>query len=200
MAFIANPELRPDDHAFQEQDTQPALVVTTDALRDRFARSGIVDPGELWAEANQAKPAAYEPLIGDALAYGTYTSGTTGAPKAALHRHGDVWAFIDAMCRNALRLSPDDVGLSIARVYFAYGLGNSVWFPLATGSSAVISRSPLGAESAANLSERFSPSVLYGVPTFLARVADTCAADAFRSLRCVVSPQARHLSSAWPSD
>ncbi|WP_373188772.1 beta-ketoacyl synthase N-terminal-like domain-containing protein, partial [Mycobacterium marinum] len=187
VAFISNPELRPDDHTFQEQDTQPALVVTTDALRDRFARSGIVDPGELWAEANQAKPAAYEPLTGDALAYGTYTSGTTGAPKAALHRHGDVWAFIDAMCRNALRLTPDDVGLSIARMYFAYGLGNSVWFPLATGSSAVISRSPLGAESAANLSERFSPSVLYGVPTFLARVADTCAADAFRSLRCVVS-------------
>ncbi|BBX60530.1 hypothetical protein MSHO_58750 [Mycobacterium shottsii] len=56
-------------------------------------------------------------------AYGTYTSGTTGAPKAALHRHGDVWAFIDAMCRNALRLTPDDVGLSIARMYFAYALG-----------------------------------------------------------------------------
>ena len=72
-------------------------------------------------------------------------------------------------------------------MYFAYGLGNSVWFPLATGSSSIISPMPVSADLAAELSAKFAPSVLYGVPSFLARVADTTSPDSFRSLRCVVS-------------
>jgi fatty acid CoA ligase FadD22 len=91
------------------------------------------------------------------------------------------------MCRNALRLTPSDIGLSSARMYFAYGLGNSVWFPLATGGCAVTSSLPVSAEVAAELCATFEPSVLYGVPTFFARVVDYCSPDSFRSVRCVVS-------------
>jgi 4-hydroxyphenylalkanoate synthase len=72
-------------------------------------------------------------------------------------------------------------------MYFAFGLGNSVWFPLATGGSAVINPLPMSAQAAAELSARFQPSMLYGVPTFFARVVDECSPDSFRSLRCVVS-------------
>ncbi|MBS2091089.1 AMP-binding protein, partial [Klebsiella pneumoniae] len=94
-------------------------------------------------------PGGYEPMGGDALAYATYTSGTTGPPKAAIHRHADPLTFVDAMCRKALRLTPEDTGLCSARMYFAYGLGNSVWFPLATGGSAVINSAPVTPEAAA---------------------------------------------------
>ncbi len=187
VAFLANPDLHPRDHVFQERDIQPALVVTTVALRDRFQRSGVVDATELLSAATRVEPTNYEPVSGDTVAYATYTSGTTGAPKAAMHRHADVSTFVDAMCRTAVRLTSQDIGLSSARMYFAYGLGNSVWFPLATGGSAVINRVPLSAEMAAELSSTFKPSLLYGVPTFFARVVDSCAADSFRSLRCVVS-------------
>ncbi|CAM4397418.1 p-hydroxybenzoic acid--AMP ligase FadD22 [Mycobacterium basiliense] len=187
VAFLANPELHRDDHAFQERDTEPALVVTTGALCDRFRPSGVVEAAELLSEATRVEPAEYESLDGDALAYATYTSGTTGPPKAAIHRHADPLTFVEAMCHQALRLTAQDVGLCSARMYFAYGLGNSVWFPLATGGCAVISPSPVGAEAAAMLSARFEPSVLYGVPNFFARVVDACSADSFRSLRCVVS-------------
>jgi 4-hydroxybenzoate adenylyltransferase len=187
MAFLANPELHRDDHAFQERDTEPALVVTTGALCDRFAPSGVVDAAELASDATRVAPGDYEPVSGDALAYATYTSGTTGRPKAAIHRHADVFAFVEAMCCNALRLTSQDIGLCNARMYFAYGLGNSVWFPLATGSSAVVNSLPVSAEMAATLSARFEPSVLYGVPNFFARVVDACSPDSFRSLRCLVS-------------
>ncbi|WP_191497899.1 AMP-binding protein, partial [Mycobacterium simulans] len=187
LVFIANPELRPEDHAFVERDTEPALVVTSGALHGRFQRSTVVDPAELLSDATRAEPADFENLSGDAVAYATYTSGTTGPPKAAVHRHADVFTYVDAMCRTALRLAPEDVGLSSARMYFAYGLGNSVWFPLATGSSAVINSSPISSEVAAKLCERYRPSVLYGVPTFFARVVDTCFPDSFQSLRCIVS-------------
>ncbi len=187
IAFLANPELHREDHAFQERDTEPALVVTSGALRDRFQPSGVVEAAELLADATRVGPGDYEPVGSDALAYATYTSGTTGPPKAAIHRHADPLTFIDAMCNKALRLTPQDIGLCSARMYFAYGLGNSVWFPLATGGSAVINPLPVSPEVAATLSARFEPSVLYGVPTLFARVVDTCSPDSFRSLRCVVS-------------
>ena len=187
VAFLANPELHREDHAFQERDTEPALVITSDPLLDRFQPSGVVEAGELLSDGTRVGPGDYEPVSSDALAYATYTSGTTGPPKAAIHRHADVFAFVEAMCSNALRLTPKDIGLSSARMYFAYGLGNSVWFPLATGGSAVTNLLPVSAEAAAKLSARFEPSVLYGVPTFFARVVDTCRPDSFRSLRCVVS-------------
>jgi 4-hydroxyphenylalkanoate synthase len=187
LAFLANPELHREDHAFQERDAEPALVVTSGALRDRFQRSCVVEAAELLSAATRVEPGDYEPVSSDAPAYATYTSGTTGAPKAAMHRHADVLTFVDAMCRKALRLTPQDTGISSARMSFAYGLGNSVWFPLATGGSAVISLLPVSAEVAADLSARFEPSVLYGVPTFFARIVDQCCADSFRSLRCVVS-------------
>jgi 4-hydroxybenzoate adenylyltransferase len=187
MAFLANPELDREDHAFQERDAEPALVITSGPLCDRFHPSGVVEAGELLSDSTRVEPGDYEPVSSDAFAYATYTSGTTGPPKAAIHRHADVMAFVDAMCHRALRLTPQDIGLSSARMYFAYGLGNSVWFPLATGGSAVTNLLPVSAEVAAELSARFEPSVLYGVPTFFARVVDNCSPDSFRSLRCVGS-------------
>ncbi|OSC40423.1 p-hydroxybenzoic acid--AMP ligase FadD22 [Mycobacterium decipiens] len=187
VAFLANPELHREDHAFVERDTEPALVVTTGSLLGRFKPSGVVDVAELMSESTRVDPGDYASVESDAHAYATYTSGTTGPPKAAIHRHADPFTFVDAMCRKALRLTPQDIGLSSARMYFAYGLGNSVWFPLATGGSAVINPMPVSAEVGATLCERFEPSVLYGVPTFFARVVDECSPDSFQSLRCLVS-------------
>jgi 4-hydroxyphenylalkanoate synthase len=187
LAFLANPDLHLEDHAFQERDTEPALVVTSGHLRARFQRSRVVEAAELLSDADHVEPGGYAAVSGEAVAYATYTSGTTGPPKAAIHRHSDVSTFIDAVCRRALQLTPQDTGLSSARMYFAYGLGNSVWFPLATGSSSVINILPVSADLSAELSAKFTPSILYGVPTFFARVVETCSPDAFRSLRCVVS-------------
>jgi 4-hydroxyphenylalkanoate synthase len=187
VVFLANTELNRRDHSFAENDTAPALVITSGALLDRFRESTVADAAELIAAAGQAEPADYEQLDGDAPAYATYTSGTTGAPKAAIHRHSDVWAYVEAMCDRALHLTPQDTGLCSAPMYFAYGLGNSVWFPLATGSSAVIIKRPVTAEATAELSAAFGASVLYGVPTFFARIIDACSPESFRALRCVVS-------------
>jgi len=123
-------------------------------------------------DATGAPTAECESVPADAAAYATYTSGTTGAPRAAIHRHADPLTFVEAMCRNALMLSAQDIGLSSARMYFAYGLGNSVWFPLATGGSAIINTLPVTAEAAAEQCNHFKPSVLYGVPTFFSRIVE----------------------------
>ena len=62
IAFLANPELHREDHAFQERDTEPALVVTSGALRDRFQPSGVVEAAELLADATRVGPGDYEPV------------------------------------------------------------------------------------------------------------------------------------------
>lgn len=104
LAFLANPELNREEHAFLQRDTEPALVVTSGALRDRFQRSGVVGAEELLSDATEVEPGEYEPVTSNALAYATYTSGTTGPARAAIHRHADVLTFVDAMCRQALQL------------------------------------------------------------------------------------------------
>ena len=82
LAFLVNPELHTEDHAFAERDTEPALVVTSGALRARFGRSRVVEAEELLSDATRVEPGDYEPVSSAALAYATYTSGTTGPPKA----------------------------------------------------------------------------------------------------------------------
>jgi acyl-coenzyme A synthetase/AMP-(fatty) acid ligase/acyl carrier protein len=163
VVFLANPDVHREEHAFQERDV------------------------DLLVEATGAAMAECEPVTAHAPAYATYTSGTTGAPRAAIHRHADPLTFVEAMCGRALMLSTRDIGLSSARMYFAYGLGNSVWFPLATGGSAIINNSPVTAEAAAEQCRHFKPSVLYGVPTFFSRIVERCSPEAFESLRCLVS-------------
>ena len=55
IAFLANPEFHLEDHAFQERDTEPALVVTSGALRDRFQRSCVVEAEELLSDATRSR-------------------------------------------------------------------------------------------------------------------------------------------------
>ena len=62
-----------------------------------------------------------------------YTSGTTGTPKAAIHRHGDIKAVCDTYARSVLGIGPDDVCYSVPKLFFAFGLGNALFFPLERG-------------------------------------------------------------------
>ncbi len=62
-------------------------------------------------------------------AYAQYTSGTTGLPKAALHRHSDPSGYYTPMS-HVLQFQPDDVLYSISKIYFAYGFGNTIVFRL----------------------------------------------------------------------
>jgi acyl-coenzyme A synthetase/AMP-(fatty) acid ligase len=76
----------------------------------------------------------------DSPAFWLYTSGTTGRPKAAMHRHGAVRVVGESYGTQVLGIRPDDRCLSSTKAFFAYGLGNSVLFPLAAGAAAVLER------------------------------------------------------------
>ena len=106
----------------------------------------------------------------DEPAFWLYTSGTTGTPKAAMHRHGAVQVVCETYGRRVLGIRPDDRCLSAAKAFFAYGLGNSVLFPLSAGAASVLlpaaSRPDLVAETAA----KHGATLFFGGPTFFANM------------------------------
>jgi benzoate-CoA ligase family protein len=73
----------------------------------------------------------------DDMAFWLYSSGSTGPPKAVVHRHADILATCECYARPVLGITSDDVVFSSTKMFHAYGLGNSLSFPLSVGATSV---------------------------------------------------------------
>lgn len=149
--------------------------------------------GHLWSDLLAAgeTDASDLPPFGswpDSPALWLYTSGTTGMPKAAMHRHVDIRFVAERYGQQVLDIGPNDVCLSVAKLFFAYGCGNSMFFPLSVGASVVLeSARPTPEVFAARLQEH-RPTLFFGVPTFYAGLlASDVPDDCFASVRQGVS-------------
>ena len=97
-----------------------------------------------------------------------YSSGSTGAPKAAVHRHRDMVVTSQRFGVETLGIREDDVFYSEAKLFFAYGLGNNLTFPLWVGATAVLNDKRPGPANSFPLIEQFRPTLYFGVPTLYA--------------------------------
>jgi benzoate-CoA ligase family protein len=124
----------------------------------------------------------------DSPAFWLYTSGTTGRPKAAMHRHGAVAAVCDTYGSQVLGIRPDDRCLSVAKAFFAYGLGNSLLFPLSVGACAVLEPSPARPDVMAERVAAYGATLFFGSPTFFANMLRAgLPSDALAGVRLAVS-------------
>ena len=133
---------------------------------------------------------APEPVGRDAPAFWLYSSGSTGHPKGCVHLQHDMAVCADAYARGVLGIEASDRCLSVAKLFFAYGLGNSMYFPLAVGATAILWPGAVAPPIVYDLIERFRPTLFFSVPThyamLLAHQRESGEFD-LSSIRCAVS-------------
>ena len=101
----------------------------------------------------------------DEAAFWLYSSGSTGMPKGVRHLHSSLAATAETYAQKVLGIREDDVGLSAAKLFFAYGLGNALTFPMSVGAATILnSERPTPATMFA-LMNKYHPSIFFGVPT-----------------------------------
>ncbi|MGO9080464.1 MAG: benzoate-CoA ligase family protein [Streptosporangiaceae bacterium] len=138
------------------------------------------------ADAAAARAAA--PTLADSPAFWLYTSGTTGTPKAAMHRHGSLRSTALTYAAEVLGIGPDDVCYSAAKLFFAYGLGNTLTFPLSAGARTVLDRARANPARLASVLTRVRPTLFFAAPsTYAAMLAAGLPDDTFASVRLAVS-------------
>jgi benzoate-CoA ligase family protein len=138
--------------------------------------------------------AAYPPdesvydTTADSPAFWLYTSGTTGTPKGAMHRHESIRVVCETYAAQVLGITPSDRCLSAAKAFFAYGLGNSVLFPLSVGAACVLLPSPSRPDLIAETAVKHGATLFFGGPTFFANMLRAgLPADALGGVRLAAS-------------
>src|SRR6266496_3533785 len=120
--------------------------------------------------ADLAAARGAEPTLADSPAFWLYTSGTTGTPKAAMHRHASIQVVCETYGTQVLGIRPGDRCLSAAKAFFAYGLGNSLLFPLSAGAAAILEPAPARPQVVAERAAQFGATLFFAGPTFFANM------------------------------
>jgi benzoate-CoA ligase len=145
-----------------------------------------------WIAAERTAAAA-APTTCDDVCFWLYSSGSTGHPKGAVHLHADLIHTAELYARPVLGIEEGDVVFSAAKLFFAYGLGNALTFPLAVGATAILmAERPTPAAIFKRLVEH-RPTIFYGVPTLYAALlaaADAPAREALALRRCASAGEA----------
>ena len=103
--------------------------------------------------------------VSDEVAFWLYTSGSTGDPKGVKHVHSNLMATARLFGQDVLGIRQDDVVHSAAKLFFAYGLGNAMTFPLSVGATAVLLPQRPTPDGVLAIMRRHRPSIFYGVPS-----------------------------------
>ncbi|MGH3950419.1 MAG: benzoate-CoA ligase family protein [Pseudonocardiaceae bacterium] len=146
--------------------------------------------GHRWDELLGAGDSGIEPYRtwADSPALWLYTSGTTGTPKAAMHRHIDIRLVAENYAQQVLGITAEDRCLSVAKLFFAYGIGNSMFFPLSVGATALLEPARPSPQLFAERATRDKATLLFGTPSFFGPLlASDIADDAFSTVRQGVS-------------
>ncbi len=128
------------------------------------------------------------PTTADSPAFWLYTSGTTGTPKGAMHRHGSVRVVCETYGSQVLGITPEDRCLSAAKAFFAYGLGNSILFPMSVGAATVLEPTPSRPEIMAERARFHAATLFFAGPTFFSNMLRAgLPADALAGVRLAAS-------------
>jgi benzoate-CoA ligase len=179
-----NTLLQPDDYAYVLADSGARLAVVSRPLFDRFAAGMALGewPGRLVVQgsgddghceldeliARPPVPLAAAMTSPDAPAFWLYSSGSTGRPKGVIHRHASLAHTADRFAGQVLGMREDDVVYSASKLFFAYGLGNALTFPLSVGATTVLLAERATPDVVWRLLAERGVTLFFGVPTLYA--------------------------------
>ena len=152
-------------------DRLPCLrtMILVDAGADDKAAFGGGDVHDFADVLARGRPDLFvAPTLSDEVAFWMYTSGSTGEPKGVKHVHTTPMAAARLMGRHVIGICEDDVVFSAAKLFFSYGMGNAMAFPLSVGATTVLLPGRPTPEAVFEIMRRHRPTVFYGVPTLFA--------------------------------
>lgn len=182
VPVAVNTLLTANDFEFMLRDSRSQALFVSEPLRATFepllARLGTVrhvaiagatgpDSIEGWiASADDRREVA--PTCCDEPCFWLYSSGSTGTPKGTVHLHSHLVQTAELYGRGVLGIRESDIGFSAAKLFFAYGLGNALTFPMSVGATTVLLPSRPTPADVFRVLKDFQPTVFFGVPTLFA--------------------------------
>jgi 4-hydroxybenzoate-CoA ligase len=166
---------RADAVVISSQLAERAMPMLTGIARRRhlhiIVAGGPALPETLALDALLAEGRPGSPPVAtmaDETAFWLYSSGSTGNPKGTRHVHTSLMYTARTYGSSVLGMAPDDVVFSAAKLFFAYGLGNAMTFPMAVGASAILMADRPTPDTVLATCAKLQPTIFYGVPTLYA--------------------------------
>jgi 4-hydroxybenzoate-CoA ligase len=183
-----NTMLTPDDYEYYLNDSRAKVLVVSEQMIPiisqikgdlRYLRDLIIISETKGAHIPFKQKYRHAPetlktefTTKDDVGFWLYSSGSTGSPKGAIHSQYDMVVASDGFGQGILGLTEDDIVFSAARLFFAYGLGNSCYLPFAAGASVILNSDAPKPENVFRHIERFRPTVFFGIPTLYGQMLD----------------------------
>src|SRR6266576_46771 len=138
-------------------------------------RTGTLSFEELTQKSSSVLQA--ESTSKDDAAFWLYSSGSTGQPKACVHLQHDMVVSTERYAKAILKISQEDRFFSVAKLFFAYGLGNGLYFPLAVGGTSILMPGPPRPQNVFEVIERHRPTLFFSVPSNFVKLLAHAAPD-----------------------
>ena len=169
----------------------PLLAVVEPILASlpHLAHTVVVGEGGDFTVKRATQPESFTlaDTVADEVAFWLYSSGSTGMPKGTKHLHTSAMETCRIYAKPILGINEDDVVLSAAKLFFAYGLGNGMTFPLSVGGTAILWPERPTPDAMFQLMQQHKPTLFFGVPTLYAAMLASGHTETGDNLRACVS-------------